>query len=137
MELKRLYKKDSEGALVMEAGALVVIGVEILHAGPRQKFSPQQVVQGLREGWLLMEGPIITVKGVNESVRYRIERDPGFYCCHCGIKLQGEPSDEQSCRNNSERLKHVATEHEDETSPDPSNPAGYFGINHFDCVREA
>lgn len=131
MELQRLYEKDKDGAPVR------IKGVQIRHAGAKQNFSPDWFTRAKREGdWLVLSGDVICVngedrKGEKLTVRYRVVRKPGFYCCHCGEQLEGNPADPIDCADNSGRLAHVASFHAGEKSPDPSNPAGYMGMNYY------
>lgn len=129
MFLKRLYEKDSDGR------PTAVRGVKVLHAGPRQRFSPELVLQAMSEGWMKKApGPplgslalgTITLCGDEGDIVYVVKRDPGFYCCHCGEKQGGS----------SEARRHVAEAHAGAASPDASNPAGYERIHFYDCVRE-
>lgn len=115
MLLKRLY--DDHGK---------ICGVRVLRAGAVQHFSPRIIEQGVAAGWLSMVDGLLTVNGHDGPVVYRIERTPGYYCCHCQAKL----SDQTEAR------AHVTADHGGAASPDASNPAGYRRDNFFACVRE-
>ena len=128
MYLKRLYERDDEGGLKLDdAGKANVIGVRVLRSGPRQHFSPNLVQKGAAAGWLSMQDGKIIIHGEGGDLSYSIERIPGYYCCHCG-----DPLDDSKTSQN-----HVASEHEDEESPDKENPSGYERINYYDCAKEA
>lgn len=122
MELKRLYAQGK------------VVDVKVLKAGPQQKFSPEMVQKGVREGWLEFTKDHITVKAVNGEVRYRIVREPGHYCCHCGVTL--EDANQFAAPGLSKGRKHVLDEHGSAPSPDRNNPSGYEKLNAFLCEKE-
>jgi len=119
MRLKKHYHEED--------GSLIVAHVEILHAGPHQCFSTGLVAQATSEGWLTIKGKQLTLKS-KPPLKYRIEREPGYYCCHCGQALAAGGPEAQA---------HVAGKHDGKKSPDPSNPAGYERIDYFDCVKES
>jgi hypothetical protein len=131
MELKRVYEVDDEGKPVG------LKGVEVRAFGKKQKFSPQSLLEGQAQGWLSMENGVITVRGLNETVRYRVVRMPGYYCCHCGEKLEGDPSIMDGTEGAKKRSAHVMEKHADKKSPDPENPSGYMGTNSFKGVLES
>jgi hypothetical protein len=135
MELKRIYAKDAEGKLLRARGDYIVTGVHLRHAGPAQKFSQEQLDEGLRVGYVVMDASTIEVRGVNATARYRVLRAPGFYCCHCGEKLEGDPRSVEDCRKNAARKAHVAASHPGVPSPDPQNPAGYRGATTYECEK--
>lgn len=118
MQLKKLY--DTSGPTPQ------VTGVQVLHAGPRQNFSPRILERGVAEGWITMgEGRILLRS--KPPVAYRIVRTPGYYCCHCGKGLDDSPAGHA----------HVDAAHAGKRSPDLSNPAGYRKDNFYACLREA
>lgn len=71
MRLKRLYDHSS--------GRPVVSGVQVLHAGPAQHFSPDFLTGAAAEGWLIRDGDRIVIHGQDGAVVYRIVRPPGRY----------------------------------------------------------
>lgn len=103
-----------------------VNGVEVLRAGPRQRFSPDLVVRGAAEGWLELKGDRLVLRGTNVTLKYRVARTPGYYCCFDGAPMDDGPS----------AREYVAAKFPNKASPDPSNPAGYERINFYDCVKE-
>lgn len=119
MLLKRLYDHSGEQPRVS--------GIKVLRAGPRQKFSTRFIEGGSAEGWLSMTQGKVILHGSGGDVVYRIERAPGYYCCHCERKLDDGPGGRV----------HVETAHAGKASPDPSNPSGFRRDNFFACVREA
>ncbi len=56
-----------------------VSGVEVLHTGPRQHFSPRLVEGASREGWLQLENGRLTINGSNRKLVYEVKRPPGQY----------------------------------------------------------
>lgn len=111
-----------------------VLGVRILHAGPKQKFSPSFVAAGTEEGWLTITQSHLVIQGPEEQVTYRVERTPGHYCSYCRKPLvdAGAPGDSGETRGS----EHVRVNHNAEgPSPDPANPNGYEYISYYDCTR--
>lgn len=92
-----------------------------------QAFSAQWLMQALMRGWARCDGNHVLFPGENGLVAYRIMRDPGTYCCHCGMK----------CGGGADAVAHVETRHVGVVSPDGENPAGYTVINCYVCHREA
>jgi len=67
-----------------EAGRLVtkvppVSGVQVLHAGPEQHFSPNFLEGGMKESWLSMDTDQITIHGADGDLVYKVLRTPGRY----------------------------------------------------------
>lgn len=114
---------------LLTRGVPPVKGVQILHAGARQKFSVRLIATAVAEGWMTLDANRIIVKGQPQNVTYRIERAPGRYCCHCSEKL---PDDVGGLLA---RI-HVSQRHPTVPSPHPNHPAGYGMTNAFECVRE-
>jgi hypothetical protein len=135
MELKRIYARDAKGELLRRHGEAIVTGIELRYAGPRQKFSQEQIDEGLRVGYIVMTGNVIEVRGVNASAKYRVVREPGFYCCHDGARLEGDPRSVDDCRSNASRKEYVAKNFPGVPSPDAQNPSGYLGTTTFECER--
>jgi hypothetical protein len=119
VHLKKHYREQDSN--------LIVDHVEVLHAGPHQRFSTGLVAQGVSEDWLSIKGTQLTLKS-KPPLNYRIEREPGYYCCHCKQALAAGGPEAQA---------HVAGKHGGKKSPDPSNPAGYERIDYFDCGKES
>lgn len=124
-----LDQEDAE-SLVRRKGDLglrppKVSGVVIQAAGPRWNVSPELVAKAAAEGWLKIGDGKITILGGEKSVSYTVKRIPGYYCCHCGVPLEGS----------AEARKHVDGMHPKTPSPDKSNPGGYQRINHYETVR--
>ena len=125
MKLKRIYKHDEEGDLVLDSEENLVLDyIKVIRSGPRQRFSDGLVGGGILEGWVALKGNTLTLL-TKPRLRYRVERTPGWYCSHCGEELPGSP----------EARAHVETEHGGKKSPDPSKPAGYERIHYYDCVK--
>ena len=116
MKLKKKY--DQKG---------LISHVEILTAGPIQRFSPRLVDKALMEGWMLMENNTITIQSKSKDVNYLIVRYPGIYCCHCGEQL----ADGGRVAN-----EHVESRHAGIVSPDLSNLAGFRYDNFYECNKE-
>lgn len=133
MYLKKLYEKDDAGNPVKVSGVKLLerrdpeTGKRVPAASVRQKFTPRKVFEGTAQGWMSVGQGKITVHTENQGdLVYRIEREPGIYCCHCGSQLP----DQVTARG------HVSKEHAGEKSPDSNNPAGYEDARYFDCVLE-
>lgn len=120
---------DCEGG-VRKVPVPPVAGIEILSVKENQHFSTHLVANAVNEGWMSQDKDLLTIKGANKMVTYRIARMPGYYCVHCGEHLVDGGRIAQM---------HVESRHGGEASPDPANPAGYEKINYYDCelVREA
>lgn len=136
MLLKRIYKmpdgwvkKTDEHGNCTNQPPLDYISVGHTGTHAEQNFSVNFVADGMAQGWLSISGDTLTLHAVPEDLHYRILRRPGRYCLHCAAQL---PDDEKGLLA---RL-HVSTEHPGIASPDPSNPAGYEKLNHFECVLD-
>lgn len=117
MLLKKIYDRSS--------GKPVPTHVRVLRASKVQKFSPDFLNGLLYTGLATISAGKITIKTQEEEpdLVYRIVAQPGFYCCHCNVLLDGSPNDGTEAAKR--RLEHVQKEHKDTPSPDPNNPAGY------------
>lgn len=115
MLLKRVY--DTSGPQPR------LVGVKLLRAGPRQRFSPRIIAQGIAQNWLSMGDGKITLR-TDPPATYSIVRGPGYYCVHCGNPMADGPSG----------AAHVKTDHAGKVSPDPQNPAGFRRDNFYECV---
>jgi hypothetical protein len=115
--LKRLYDHSGKEPKVS--------GVNILRHGKTQKFSPRLVQGGLSEGWLEITGDTITINGKNKKLVYRIDTNPGYYCCFCNA----------SVGDSSGATVHLSKEHKGKKSPDKSNPSGYRKDNFYACTK--
>lgn len=135
MKVKRIY--DHEAPPEKWADALDEKGeskkvppvkcLRILHAGPRQKFSTKFIGGGTQDGWLELSGGVISIKTEEGTpLRYRVLREPGHFCCHCG----------QTVHDSRLGAAHVEKEHAGEASPDPNNPSGYHRSLTYECERE-
>lgn len=124
-----------------EAGRVVklippVVGVEVLHAGDRQNFSPSLIRQGQKAGWLTFEADRLTIlDSEGDPVTYKVVREPGSYCCHCGEELPDASARDEDSGMTVGQL-HVAERHAGETSPDPNNPSGYRRDDFYACEKE-
>jgi len=131
MYLKRLYSHPDPAKI--DPATAKVRGVQIKSAPSIKHFSPSLIESGTAEGWLsTIKGQFI-FHGEDGDVIYKVNRGPGYYCCHCGLKLPGVPGD--GIDKNPERPGHVASAHPGIASPDPANPAGYRGIAYYDCSK--
>jgi hypothetical protein len=119
MQLKRLYDHSGDTPRVR--------GVRVVHAGKKQKFSMKLIGQAADQGWLTMGKGRIVIHDEDGDIVYRVVRTPGFYCCHCGARLVGDPRIDDGKEGAAQRLAHVVEKHGDAPSPDAENPAGYMG----------
>ena len=131
MLLKRIYLRNEEGEVVDRQNP-TVLGVQVLRAKDFQRFSPDLVAAGVAQGWIVVEGNTLTVKNsvpnddgsyTVQNIVYRIVSRPGYYCCQCDAPVA----------NAEDAKAHILAEHPDQTSPDPSNPAGYRRTHSIDC----
>lgn len=116
--LKRLYDRSVEPPRFL--------GLKVKHAGPRQKFTILMVEELMRDGLMTMEGNVLILHAEAKQIRYRIVRQPGFYCCYCNHAL----------KDSDEARRHVTT-HDTSVMADSQNPSGYRLDHFYDCVREA
>jgi hypothetical protein len=74
MRLKRRYDKGR------------VTHMQVQHTGlsPRQNFSDKLVEQGVDQGWIALDGRLLTLLAEPESLRYTVLRRPGYYCRSTG-----------------------------------------------------
>jgi len=107
-------------------------GIEIQNTGThaQQNFSTGLVLAAITEGWMAIDGAKLTIKAAPENLNYKIIREPGKYCLHCGEKLTDDANNEMA-------KMHVMSKHAGQESPDATNPAGYAKINHFECILDA
>lgn len=63
--------QDCEGGVRLRT-VPPIVGVEILHAGDVQHFSPRLVKQGESQGWMRKDGANIVLSGSNEILTYKI-----------------------------------------------------------------
>jgi hypothetical protein len=118
MYLKRVFKEDGE---------LDYISLANTGKTPNQNFSVKLVTEMLGKGLMEIHEDELIFHVHPEDLHYEIKRTPGRYCLHCSEKLADDASGALA------RL-HVAQNHAGQESPDPSNPAGYVSLNHFECV---
>lgn len=102
--------------------------VDIIHTGIQQKqnFSTRLVAAALQEGWMKMKDGKIILKASPEDLVYSIVKEPGYYCCHDGKKLDDANMAKSYVEQNFPEIP----------SPDPANPLGYMKINHYECVLD-
>jgi hypothetical protein len=159
MEMRKIYETDADGKVIfekigatidaeasMKSGSLVmkdllapknVVGVEMLLASPRWHVSPEMVLLGATQGWLVLGKDTLTVRARNGSYRYLVKRTPGHYCCHCTMAIaDANGRTEFSGRPMTIGEEHVARLHGGEASPDPNNPSGFERINYLDCLYD-
>lgn len=138
MLLKRLYD-PADVAKLRDPNdpteRITPIGIKVLRAGPRQKFSPDLIAQGVAQGWLAIGDGKVTLKGDDGDVAYTITRSPCYYCCHCGMALEDAGAREEA-GGLTRGQRHVLAEHGTAPSPDPNNPAGYEHLAAYDCVKK-
>lgn len=74
MRLKRQYEK----------GRVTHMLVEHTGTSPQQNFADRLVEQGIDEGWIALDGKLLTMVAAPESLRYTVLRRPGYYCLSTG-----------------------------------------------------
>jgi len=131
MKLHRVYERP-EG----RREGKVLLGVEVIETGTHaeQHFSPDLVGKAIREGWIVLDGDVLTLKAYEqEDLKYKVLRQPGRYCLHCKAALPGVREDYSGVA----AREHVATEHPGNPSPSKEWPTGYEVLNYFECVLDA
>lgn len=133
MLLKRFYKTPKDWVREVDENGVCTNPpefdyVSLAHTGVdiNQNFSVDLVTEALNKKWMTMEEGKLTLLIHPVNLYYKILREPGRYCCHCGDKLQDD------IKGSLARL-HIASKHPDKESPDPNNASGYCRINHFEC----
>lgn len=111
--------------------------VEVVLAGPLQRFSPPSIEDGAAKGWMVRDNGSLVIHGLDGDVRYRVVREPGYYCCFCSPA--GKPA--VPLASGEDARAHLAAEHpglpsRDTPSPDPGNPGGYARLNAYESVKE-
>lgn len=108
--------------------------VEVVHTGlaAEQNFSTRLVEKGLSEGWMAIRDGKLVIYGKPEHLEYDILKLPGRYSCYDGSKLPDDAGDTGSAAR-----AVIAARHAGQPSPDPHHPAGYYKINHYECVLNA
>lgn len=137
MLLKRIYKQPEGWEKEVDANGnctnmppLAYISMANTGVNPEQSFSTDRVTEGLTAGLMRIDGDTLVLDVHPEPLRYAIKRRPGRYCLHCGEKLGDDNTGALA------RL-HVAEKHAGKPSLDPTQPAGYVALNHFECVLDA
>jgi len=99
------YAKEKDGTLKLKDGRPIVTHVKVLRAGPKQKISSRFVSEQAAVGILSIGDGKISLKTADgdPDLVYTIERGPGYYCCHCWLKVADAW----------EALTHIAAEHAD------------------------
>ena len=153
MILKLIHAKDADGNWVRDKGAEIPgemmrdkdgnefqlpstfaegeisapTGIQIMKfpRANRHNWGSRMLERHIKAGFMSMTKKQITMKATNGTMVWDILKTPGFYCDHCGEKIE---SDELGA---SARL-HVASEHGD-APPMEGNPCGYKKLNSFHC----
>jgi hypothetical protein len=101
--------------------------VEIVNTGhtPGQIFSEGFVAKGVEENWIAIQGRTLRLEAEPEALIYDILFTPGYYCCHCGLRLDNDAA---------ANLEHVRAVHGGAPSPDRNNPHGYRKLNGYECI---
>lgn len=65
------------------------IGVRVLHTGSTapQNFSMRLVEAGMEQGWVGIEGDVLTLRSQPEALTYKLKRTPGYYCKSSGERI--------------------------------------------------
>lgn len=127
MLLKRLYDEDGQPT-----------GVAVKHTGraAAQNFSTTLVAQAMAEGWMSIDGNVLTLHATNGDLRYTIRRTPGYYCCHNGAPMPISAAAYGDGALAAIEARAYLKANGFSGSPDPSNPAGYERINQYECVLD-
>lgn len=142
MLLKRQYDPAT-----LDAAAPRVTHVQVKHTGANaaQNLSTGLVADAVAAGWMRIDGATLTMVAEPEDLVYRIERGPGYYCCHDGKPIPiSDLAREERLRSGigrlsaAEALAYLAAHgFAGKASPDAANPAGYQVIDHYECVLAA
>ena len=124
MKFKRIFKEDDEGAPIRDDdGNLVLDYVKVLRYGKKQHFTQKFFDKAMQEGWITLSRGMVILHTKPDELQYKIIRSPGYFCCFDNAPLGGEK----------EARAYVATNFDDQVSPDRCKPAGYRKDNFFAC----
>jgi len=123
MKIKRFYKKDDKGALILENGEPVVETIKVTLLSKRQNFTQKFIDKAIREGYATLTKGKLILHTQDGDLEYKILRSPGYFCCHDNQSLGGE----KECR------EYVAINFAGIDSPDKNNPSGYRKDNFHAC----
>ena len=133
-----LLKREHEPS---DDGEPRFVGVEVRHTGidAAQNFSTTLVAQAMAEGWMSIDGNVLTLHAANGDLRYTVKRTPGYYCCHNGapMPISAAAYGDGALAAVEARQYLKANGFEGVASPDPNNPAGYERINWYECELDA
>lgn len=94
---------------------------------PVRLFPHRWLRKGVREGWIkyfkIDGGPAIEFLS-HPRVVYKLVRQPGTWCAHCGLVIPRHLAPE-----------HVARQHPNQPSPDPEAPYGFKVEHRWLAVR--
>jgi len=111
----------------------IVNGVEIqeMPLDGKHNFSTTLIEDCQHAGWLTQTDKHIVIHSANMGdVAFKIIKQPGRYCLHCGEKLEDDTLGVLA-------RKHIEDHHAGEKSPDENNPSGYVCNNFYATEVEA
>jgi hypothetical protein len=81
MMLKRIFKKDTDGSLVVSDSGPILDHVQCWHTGvrPEQNFSDRLVKSAIAEGWMTLSKGKLILHCKPQDLEYTINRTPGRY----------------------------------------------------------
>ena len=124
MEIKRIFKKDKDGALeIDESGNLLLETIKVKRLSKIQNFTQKFFDRAIREGFASMSKGLFILHTVDGDLEYKIILSPGYFCCFDNKELGGEK----------DARKYVADNFKGEESPDANNPSGYRKDNFHAC----
>ena len=104
-----------------------------------QNFTEETVRAWLASGAAQIADGKLTLRTEDgqPDLEYTIKRVPGHYCCHCGAELEDANVVRDGVSGGTLHVRTHAVDGKVPKSPDPSNPAGYERLNHYECVLDA
>jgi len=116
MEIKRIFKKDADGEMVLET-------IKVKRISKIQNFTQKFFDKALREGFASMSKGLFILHTVDGDLEYKIIRSPGYFCCFDNKAL----GDQKECR------AYIESNFKGKDSPDLNNQSGYRKDNFHAC----
>ena len=123
MEIKKLFKKNDKGALILDGGEPVVDTIKVKRLSKHQNFTQKFIDKAVREGYATLSKGKVIIHTQDGDLEFKILRSPGYFCCHDNKSLGGE----KECRD------YVKDNFAGIDSPDKNNPSGYRKDNFHAC----
>ena len=122
--MRVLKRADRSGSEPAPGEAWPLAGVEVLDARDEENVARSAVDRWILDGVASLDRGKLVLHS-KPKLTYAIVRWPGRYCCHCYAPLDNE----------NEARAHLEDEHDGAESPDPSNPAGWYVADYYECKK--